>query len=64
MKGGVRPGAGRPSTTGRRGGVAVSFRLSPAEDARAEAVLAGGETRSALAQRLMLEEIERRENGR
>lgn len=62
-RGGARPGAGRAPTTGRRGGVAVSFRLSPAEDERAGAVLATGETRSALAQRLFLEEIERRERA-
>lgn len=41
----------------------MSFRLSPTEDARAGAQLAPGETRSSLAQRLLLEEIERRERG-
>lgn len=62
-RGGARPGAGRAPTTGRRAGVAVSFRLSSAEDERAGAVLRDGETRSALAQRLLLEEIARREQG-
>lgn len=62
-RGGARPGAGRPATTGRRGGPAVSFRISPDEDSRGAQVLTDGETRSSLAQRLYLEEIERRERA-
>lgn len=57
-RGGKRPGAGRP----RKDTAAFNVRLTPAERARARAVLRGLESLASMARHALLAEVEHRES--